>query len=90
MAAREVAAANHVTPARITAVVAIVADPIGVKLGLPATPRIMWVIYGDDTPGGGRAGAGTGTGPYPVPGTVTHSLTLVDDATLKLAGNLDC
>lgn len=89
--ARDVAAANHVGPERITAVVAaIVADPIGIKLGLPTTPRVMWVIYGDNTHRGGPADAGVGPGPYPAPGTVTHSLTLVDDATLKLAGNFLC
>jgi hypothetical protein len=82
---------NHVGPERITAVVAaIVADPIGIKLGLPTTPRVMWVIYGDNTHRGGPADAAVGPGPYPAPGTATHSLTLVDDATLKLAGNFLC
>jgi hypothetical protein len=67
----------------------MVSDPLGIKLGLPTTPRIMWVIYCDTvyqrpTPGHGPAL------PEIVPGTILHSMTLVDDETLKLGGNFAC
>lgn len=83
------AAAAHVVPSdAITRVVAaMVSDPLGIKLGLPTTPRVMWVIYHDTVyqplPDHGPAT----TTP---PGTVFHLLTLVDDETLKLGGNFAC
>jgi hypothetical protein len=88
--AREVAEHAHVGPQRITDVVAaMVTDPTGIKVGLPSTARVMWVIYGEDgydwepvDPVGRPASA--------TPGTVTHVLSLVDDETLKLGGNFAC
>jgi hypothetical protein len=85
-----VAEHQHVGPERITDVAAgIVTDPTGIKLGLPTTARVTWIIFGDDV----YEADGDGPVPRPpgmTPGTVTHVLTLVDDETLKLGGNFAC
>jgi hypothetical protein len=79
-------AAGHVTDV----VAAFVADPTGVKLDLPTTPRVMWLIYVKT-----RSGAPDPTRDYhgmqpPTPGTVERSVWLIDDTTLKPGGGLGC
>ena len=79
----------RVGPQRVTEVApALVTDPTGIKLGLPTTARIMWVFYGQDIYAistEGPAGQASVT-----PGTVLHSLWLVDDETLKNGGGFGC
>lgn len=67
-----------------------IVDPVARKVGLPApdVPRKMWVVrvlwHYDPPPGAiGRIG-------QPTPGAVVTANYVVDDATLRLAGNLDC
>ena len=69
-----------------TVVAALVTDPTGIKLGLPTTARIMWVIYGDNVYKPSSHGGATTM----EPGQHFKTLTLVDDQTLKLGGNFSC
>lgn len=67
-----------------------IVDPVGRKVGLssPDAPRNMWVVrvtwHYEPSPG---AIGGMG---QPTPGAVVTANYVVDDVTLRLAGNLDC
>jgi hypothetical protein len=69
-------------------VAAMVTNPNGTKVGLPTTPRIMWVIYTETVYQPPQGGHGPATDMSP--GTVLHALTLVDDETLQIGGNFAC
>jgi hypothetical protein len=77
-----------------TIVPAYVEDPVASKLGLgePTRPRLMWVVSlltRVDGPGA-NSDSGRPAGPFAYPNTRVASLSLVDDATLKLGGNFAC
>ena len=67
-----------------------IVDPVATKVGLlaPDAPRKMWVVrvmWHYDPPPGAIGGIG-----QPSPGAIVTANYVVDDATLRLAGNLDC
>jgi hypothetical protein len=78
--------AGHVTDV----VAAYVADPIGVKLNLPTTPRVMWLIYVKTVYGAPDPTRDYHGIPPPTPGTVERTVWLIDDKTLKPGGGLGC
>lgn len=82
-------AAGVLTDAITRVVAAVVSDPIGMKLGLPTTPRIMWVLY-YETEYPPASAHGPAPPPNISPGDVFHGLTLVDDETLSPGGNFAC
>lgn len=82
----------HVGPSSLTSITLIWAvDPVAIKLGLasPDQPRLLWQIVGTriyEPP----SHVGPPPDPKLTPGEVLRSSTLVDDATLRLAGNFAC
>lgn len=84
----------HVGPDSKTSTTLIWAvDPVAIKLGFtsPDQPRLLWQIVGTsvyEPPS--HAGLGPAPNPTLTPGEILRSLTLVDDATLRLAGNFSC
>jgi hypothetical protein len=70
---------------------ALVQDPIASKVGLgnPHDWRVMWVAYYQRKVRSGVGDSGT-TAVMPALGTIFDTATLVDDASLRLGGNLSC
>ena len=80
----------------VTAVPALVTDPLAPKVGLGSgkEARPMWLAYRVEKLAVHRDNTGGSFGHHPpfagAPGMRTLSVTLVDDATLKLGGNFGC
>jgi hypothetical protein len=94
--ASRVAAAAGVGPtSQVRVYVAWVQDPLAEKVGLgdSAQFRVMWVLDGTDTIATPKPGELNGPAPPAGamrPGTVYRILTLIDDQSMKLAGNFAC
>jgi len=77
--------------AKVFAVLPVrIVDPVAAKIGLPSpdAARKMWVVramWHYAPPKGAVGGIG-----QPTPGAVVTANYVVDDGTLRLAGNLDC
>jgi hypothetical protein len=71
----------------IRATLALVTDPIAVKVGLPSSPRAMWMVrHGYML----QPSFGSSYSPVTKFGTLISEVTFVDDSTLTLAGNSAC
>jgi hypothetical protein len=64
-----------------------VTDPIAVKVGLPSSPRTMWMVRHSYIL---QASFGSSYSPRTKFGTLATEVTFVDDSTLTLAGNSGC
>jgi hypothetical protein len=71
----------------IRATLALVTDPIAVKVGLPSSPRTMWMVRHSYIL---QASFGSSYSPRTKFGTLATEVTFVDDSTLTLAGNSGC